>query len=104
MPFRCTNCEFLSREGDNPECKNRKNCNFQRVEVIHLQHADGIGRVVGSGSRTTKEEDKVVNVAVPLKLCCDSTAPNAHSTEARFAATCIDCLTNMPEPEPPPQL
>jgi hypothetical protein len=100
MPFRCTTCQYLSREDDNPQCENRKNCNFQRVEVIHLQHADGIGRVVGSGSRTVMEEDKAVETLVPLKLCCESTAPNAHSTEARFAATCIDCLENMPEPQP----
>lgn len=103
MPFRCTNCQLLSKEDDNPKCETRKSCNFQRVEVIHLAHPNGIGRSVGNGTRSIIDEGKEATVAVPIKLCCTSTVQGAAFTTVRHAATCISCLEAIPVPEPTPE-
>ena len=97
MPYRCTNCQHLSKEDDNAQCKTRQNCNFERVEVIHLAHPEGSGRVVGMGTKEVLDENNSVTVATEMRLCCTSSAPYAAFTNARYAATCIDCLTNRPE-------
>lgn len=98
MPYRCTKCQFLSRTDDNPECKTRKECNFERVTVIHFASSEGSGRVVGSGVKTVMEEDKAIVTPAELKLHCESIDPLAHSTPVRHAATCIDCLENTKLP------
>lgn len=95
MPHRCTNCQHLSRTDDNPECKTRKICNFQRVEVIHFLHPDGTGRVHSAGTKQVVNEGKEFTVKADLKLCCPSTVQFAHCTPAFHAVTCMDCIENF---------
>ena len=92
MPYRCSNCQLISKADDNPNCPTRKACNFQRVEVIHFMHSEGEGITTGTGSKTVISEDKEFTVPADLKRCCTSNLPSAHTTDVFFAATCVDCI------------
>ncbi len=104
MPFRCTVCNFLSRNDDNPACKTREKCRFQRVAVVHLVSPNGKYDTIGMTTAVTSVdptgENETRSPLVPAKVHCPNYQSGSVATDMVDAVTCLDCLDSIKEPTP----
>ena len=97
MPFRCTDCQFLSATESNDACENKPSCNFERVEVVHYLTTDVRGKVVGRKEVRTPTGSELV----PVYLGCDTTKSQPTASAHYPAVTCLACRENYPPQERP---
>lgn len=107
MPYRCNNCNKLTNNEGDTQCKKEGAvCDLVKVGVVHFLHQDGPGPIMANARReVVKSEDEqgkreeVKFETVDMHLCCHSRADRPQMTDVRFAVTCLTCLANVPEPE-----